>query len=261
MPKISVIIPVYNSEKSIEYCLDGVLNQTYTDFDIVFTDDGSTDNTVEVINNYLKKRDFFNYRILSQKNAGPGMARNFAIDNTNADLLAFLDSDDVWECNHLYTLVDFFEKNDIDLVCTTKNLNLSEVTAVSLKRLLFRCYVQSSTLLVKKSLFFKTKFREGKRYSEDYDLWLRFAALGVKIVIIPIKDVKNYNGKNSYGDFGLSKNLWKMERSELENFLYLLRKREIHICLFIIASMFSIFKFILRINKTVLNKIFYKKSI
>ena len=252
MPRISVIIPVYNAVNTIQRCLDSVFNQTFTDFEIVFANDGSTDNSVDVIKQYLEEKKFKNYRILSQKNAGPGIARNLAIKNAEADILAFLDSDDVWEQTHLSTLIDFFDNNDIDLVCTTKNLNVSKQITVTLKKLLFRCYIQSSTLLAKKEILIKTHFREAKRYSEDYDLWLRLAAENRKIVFLPIKDVRNCDNKNSFGVSGLSKNLWKMEKNELENYIYLLKNSHINMFLFILATDFSLIKYFLRIIKTVL---------
>lgn len=252
MPRISIVIPVYNAENTIQRCLDSVFNQTFTDFEIVFANDGSTDNSVDIINKYLEKKKFKNYRILSQQNAGPGIARNLAIQNAVADLVAFLDSDDVWEKTHLSTLIDFFDNNDIDLVCTTKNINVSKQVTVTLKKLLFRCYIQSSTLLIKKEILINTHFRDMKRYSEDYDLWLRLAAKNKKIVFLPIKDVRNCDDKNAFGVSGLSKNLWKMEKNELENYIYLLKNSHINMFMFILVTAFSLIKYFLRIVKSFL---------
>ena len=252
MSKISIIVPVFNSERTIESCIDSILRQTYKDYEIVFANDGSNDNSVDVINKYLEKKKFNNYRIFSQENAGPGAARNLAIQNSESVLVAFLDSDDVWEKTHLSTLVDFFDKNDIDLVCTTKTINMTKQFTVTLKKLLFRCYIQSSTLLAKKQMLLDTQFRKGKRYSEDYDLWLRLAAENKKIIFLPIKDVSNCDDKKAFGESGLSKNLWKMERNELENYIYLIKNSHINIFMFILATGFSLIKYFLRIVKTVL---------
>ena len=91
-PKISIIIPSFNEEKNISRCLDSVLNQTFTDFEVLCVDDGSTDKTYEIIEAYSKKDS----RIIPLKNPNKGVssARNFGIDNSNGEYIGFVDSDD-----------------------------------------------------------------------------------------------------------------------------------------------------------------------
>lgn len=92
LPKISIIIPSYNEEKNISRCLDSVLNQTFTDFEILCVDDSSNDNTFEIIKNYSKKDS----RIVPLKNPKKGVssARNFGIENAKGEYIGFVDSDD-----------------------------------------------------------------------------------------------------------------------------------------------------------------------
>jgi len=89
-PKISVIIPLYNKEKSIERSINSILKQTFRDFEIVVVDDGSTDNSLAVVNAIKDDRIL----IVSQRNAGPGAARNTGVKNATANWIVFLDADD-----------------------------------------------------------------------------------------------------------------------------------------------------------------------
>lgn len=90
MALISVILPVYNSEKYIRKAIQSVLDQTFTDFELIIVNDGSTDNTLGIINEFDDSR----IRIINQENQGPGAARNNALERVDSDYVMFLDSDD-----------------------------------------------------------------------------------------------------------------------------------------------------------------------
>ena len=92
MPEISVIVPVYNSEKYLSKCLESLVNQTFQDIEIICIDDGSTDKSLEILKNYAKKDK--RIRVLSQENQGVSAARNKAMENASGKWLAFCDSDD-----------------------------------------------------------------------------------------------------------------------------------------------------------------------
>ena len=93
MAEISVIIPVYNREKYIEKCLESVLSQTFADIEIICINDGSSDQTLEILQTYANKDSRF--RIINLKtNQGASNARNIAIKESNSPYLFFLDSDD-----------------------------------------------------------------------------------------------------------------------------------------------------------------------
>ena len=90
---VSVIIPVYNSEKYVKEAIDSVLKQTYQNFEIIVVDDCSTDNSCQII----KKIDDQRIRLIKlDKNSGVAVARNIAIENAKGQYIAFLDSDDIW---------------------------------------------------------------------------------------------------------------------------------------------------------------------
>ena len=92
MPKVSVIIPIYNSEKYISECLDSVLNQTFKDIEIICIDDGSTDKSFDILNRYNIKEK--RITLLTQKNLGQSVARNKALEIAKGEYIYFLDSDD-----------------------------------------------------------------------------------------------------------------------------------------------------------------------
>jgi glycosyltransferase involved in cell wall biosynthesis len=97
MPEVSVIIPTYNRERYVVKAIDSVLRQTFKDYEIIVVDDGSTDNTKEVLKRY---GDRINY--IYQDNAGVSAARNTGINHARGEWLAFLDSDDEWKAEYLH---------------------------------------------------------------------------------------------------------------------------------------------------------------
>lgn len=111
-PTVSVIIPSYNSAFYLLETLDSVLLQSYQDFEIILVDDGSTDNTKEVIQPYLK---YINY--VYQENKGPAPARNTGIRGARGKYIAFNDSDDSWLPQKLAIQIDYFQNHpEIGLV-------------------------------------------------------------------------------------------------------------------------------------------------
>lgn len=92
---ISIIIPVYNTEKYIKECLNSLINQTYRNIEIIIINDGSTDNSLNIINNFTKKYNFI--KCTTIKNSGQGYARNFALKKAKGDFIMFMDSDDYIE--------------------------------------------------------------------------------------------------------------------------------------------------------------------
>ncbi len=98
---ISVIIPVYNVEKYLRECIDSVLNQTYTEYEIILVDDGSTDYSGKICDDYAEKYDCIS--VIHKENGGLSKARNFGIENSKGEYIYFLDSDD-------YIIPEAFEK-------------------------------------------------------------------------------------------------------------------------------------------------------
>ena len=93
--KVSIIIPVYNTSKYLNQCLDSVVNQTLQEIEIICIDDGSTDDSLKILNEYKSKDDRF--IILQQEYVGAGAARNYALNFARGKYIQFLDSDDYFE--------------------------------------------------------------------------------------------------------------------------------------------------------------------
>ena len=117
MVKVSVIVPAYNAEKTIEKCLDSLLKQTLDDYEIIVINDGSTDKTSTILDNYNDSR----IKIISKENGGIGKARNDGIKASIGEFVTFVDSDDYVDEKMLESYYTFAIKNDLDLVTSTYN--------------------------------------------------------------------------------------------------------------------------------------------
>lgn len=114
MPKISIIVPVYNVQQYIGQCLESLVNQTFDDIEIIIVDDGSPDESYKIYEKYAEKDS--RVRIIKKENAGVSEARNTGIDNAAGDFLMFVDSDDWMEPDGCEILYNEYLKNKADLV-------------------------------------------------------------------------------------------------------------------------------------------------
>ena len=105
MPFLSVIIPLYNKESYIKNTLRSVLEQNFTDFEIIIVNDGSTDNSLEIVSSFKDER----IQVIHQPNSGASSSRNKAIQSAKTEYIAFLDADDFWFPNHLEELVQLIQ--------------------------------------------------------------------------------------------------------------------------------------------------------
>ncbi len=113
-PKVSVIIPVYNVQDYLRECLDSVVNQTVREIEIICVNDGSTDNSGAILEEYATKDSRF--VVVHQENAGQSVARNRGLDLARGEFISFLDSDDFWERNLLEKTLQVMENPEIDIV-------------------------------------------------------------------------------------------------------------------------------------------------
>ena len=114
MPKVSIIVPVYNSEKFLKKCIESMINQTYKDIEIIIIDDGSKDNSREIIQEYQNKDSRIKY--LYQKNSGQAVARNNGIKVSIGEFISFLDSDDYIDTEMIEKLYNKAIKENTDIV-------------------------------------------------------------------------------------------------------------------------------------------------
>jgi glycosyltransferase involved in cell wall biosynthesis len=186
MPRISVIIPTYQSVQFIQGAIDSVLQQTYRDYEVIVVDGGSTDGTLVVLNSYGNR-----IRVIRQNGRGISNALNNGIAASNGEYIAFMGSDDLWVPNKLevqckflqsrsdrvglvYSNVLFFEDRNGKLrTSRMKEFYRGKV----IKHLLEKNFIPASTVMIRKSCLEKVGyFDESLEVCEDIDMWIRVAA-------------------------------------------------------------------------------------
>lgn len=123
--KVSIIIPIYNSEKYLKRCIDSVISQTYKNLEIILVNDGSTDNSVNICNEYVKQDS--RIKLISKENGGLSSARNKGLEYVTGDYVFYLDSDDYLSKKCIETLVKYIIKYDAD-ISIIKMMYISENT-------------------------------------------------------------------------------------------------------------------------------------
>lgn len=124
MPKISVIVPVYNSEKVVNRCIDSILKQTYSDFELILINDGSKDKSIDILKDYEKKD--LRIRVIDNENNGVSETRNIGINEAKGDYIQFVDSDDYIDEDMLKESLEQLEKNSVDIVMSGIYLDIEK---------------------------------------------------------------------------------------------------------------------------------------
>lgn len=127
--KVSVIIPVYNDEKYLKQCVESVLTQTYTNLEIILVDDGSTDHTPEICEEYREKYD--QIRVLHKKNGGVGSSRNAGLALATGEYILFIDNDDWLEKHHIEELYKLAKENNADIAAGNFNIFYEDTSTFS----------------------------------------------------------------------------------------------------------------------------------
>jgi len=199
---VSVIIPTHNCRQYVAEAIESVLNQSYKNFEIIVIDDGSTDNTKEVLDPYIAAGTIkYSY----QKHRGPASARNRGIKEARGGYIAFLDADDLWEKDKLLKSLEFLQKNGFDWMCTGLKKTTMQGQVIEERTInpdsygynsetgelydlirghfsyAFSLPVHCPTMLIKEGCFGKAGlFDETILICEDTDLTLRFQEKGLK---------------------------------------------------------------------------------
>ena len=247
---VSVVIPVYNAEKTIISCIESVLSQSYSVSEIIIINDGSTDSTKDILENYLFSKRLNNVYLYNQINSGPSKARNYGIMLAKSEWIAFLDSDDRWLDVKLEKQLLVLENNvNCKLIGTLKYNELKIQSSspifkvISFKSLIFKNYFLTSSVVVSKDILKQYMFDEHKKYAEDYKLWLQIIYSNQGIII---EEGLFYYSSFDKTQKSLSHNLFKMEIGVYENFKYLYTNNMINFLQFLEISLFSFIKFIIR---------------
>jgi teichuronic acid biosynthesis glycosyltransferase TuaG len=191
-PTFSVIMPVYNLAALITETLDSIFNQTFTDYEVILVNDGSSDSPVleELLKSYQEKLIY-----IKQENAGAAIARNTAILHARGKYLAFLDGDDVWFPEYLEKQLEFIEQSGNELIyCdaeffgekvykqTTYFEQTQSFGEVSTENLFLgnANVITSGTVVLREKLLEYGLFDNNFHRNEDYDMWFRLVKNGVK---------------------------------------------------------------------------------
>lgn len=178
MPEVSIITPCYNSSKFLEETIKSVLNQSFTDWEWIISDDKSSDNSVEIIKKYNDERIIL---IEAERNGGAGRARNLALEKATGRFITFLDADDFWESNFLQEMVGFMKRENAELAYSNYarcNENLEPQIAdfqadkvVAFHNLLKTCRLSLLSSMYDSERVGKFYFPEGSK-REDHIMWL-----------------------------------------------------------------------------------------
>ena len=253
---ISVIIPMYNSSKTIEKTLKSIINQSMFELvrEIIVVDDGSKDNSVEVV----EKLQELSQKIvlLKKENGGAASARNYGMSYANGDWIAFCDSDDEWIEDKLKIQNDIIKNNpQIDFLgggWMDRNprvffKKIDKLYHASLADICITFFPQPSTVVMKKKIYSDIGgFRDDQRYAEEGDFFYRICGK-YQYWYTPERLIIFGNGKAGFGVSGLSANLKGMYKGNVENIQRLMQRRSISIPFYLFLRIFYWIKYMRRV--------------
>lgn len=223
-PEISIIVPVYNVEKYLKRCIDSILNQSFENFELILVDDGSTDNSGKIVDEYegIDKR----IRVIHKENGGQGSARNRGLDIAKGNYIGFVDSDD-WIHRDMYKyMYKFITEDDTDIVqvghdivkeyISDEKCNLSDIKVICIDNIIDKftdCnsfeilpFIFPVNKLYKKEIWKELRFSEGK-FAEDLRIIYKIYFKVSKFKSIDFKFYNYYMSPNSStrGEFNIKK--------------------------------------------------------
>lgn len=191
-PLVSVIIPTFNRAALVREALDSVVAQNYPRLEVIVVDDGSEDHTAEVVRSFGSQ-----VRFMSQTHAGVSAARNRGVAASSGELVAFLDSDDLWLPRKVTAQVTLLQEHPAIQVCYTDEIWIRRGVRVNARHIhqkhtgwmflqsLPRCIISPSSIMLRRTLWDRLGgFDEQLPACEDYDLWLRLTAV-VPVSLLP----------------------------------------------------------------------------
>lgn len=229
---ISVVIPMYNSERTIVRAIESVLNQTKNDLvrEIIVVNDGSNDKSKQVTISFFQEAQLkykcIDFILINQENAGVSTARNNGVKKATSDWIAFLDSDDAWKNNKL--------EEDFKIISTYKNIKMVSSNMkgdgwrwflkknhkpfkITPQKMFYKSMAQPSTVVLDQKSFWKAGgFDTKQSHAEDGNLFMKIAFSDLSMHN-PVCLIEYGDGKRGFGQEGLSGNLPAMYRGNLKN--------------------------------------------
>lgn len=205
-PLFSVIIPCYNRAESLRKLLLSVDAQVHTDFEVIVVDDGSTDNFINVVEQFSQNKKI---SFVHQKNSERAAARNFGASLSKGKYLNFFDSDDCMYPHHLQTASDFIQQHNhcnffhtgYNIVNELGNILITETGVIKRpeNKLIVTNYLACNSVFIERHLFFETQFNPDRRLSssEDWELWLRVISRAPLLCCPKITfEIRNHPGRS-----------------------------------------------------------------
>jgi glycosyltransferase involved in cell wall biosynthesis len=256
---VSVIIPCFNCEDTLERCVESVAAQTCLPAEVLLVNDCSTDGTEKVIQKLAAKYSAGWIRPISfDFNRGAACARNEGWNRATQKFIAFLDSDDVWhpqkiEIQYKWMLdhpectlsIHLFALRKKEAILEYEELQAAGLTALPLhrRRLFFSNSIATSSVMLKRDI--AHRFPHSYRYGDDFSLWLDICFSGGLCFCLPLE--LGYRFKFPFGENGLSSQLWKMQKGELRAYFGLWKKRRVGWLATTIVVIYSFLKFFRRV--------------
>ena len=221
MKKVSIIIPVYNSEKYIKECLESIVNQTYTKLEIIVVNDVSTDNSINIIKQFKDKR----IKIVNLNyNSGVAIARNRGIEEATGDYICFIDSDDYWNLEKIEKQVNFIEKNNYSFIYSdyaylkdNKQHIVHVPHSITYKQALKNTTIFTSTVMFNmKHLTKEDIYMPNIRKGQDTATWWKVLKKGITAYAInEVLAIYRINGKSlSSNKIKALKRTWNIYKRE-----------------------------------------------
>lgn len=259
---ISVIIPMYNADKTVINALNSIKAQTVgiKEFEIIIINDGSTDSSKEVVENFVKENPEMNIRLLEQSNGGVANARNKGLKIAKGDYIALLDADDEWLPSKTEKQLKYLENKNlaIDFLATRRNNNKillpyrvkNHLAEITFNKLLLRNEAQPSTVLFKRKVLENTGyFNDNQRYAEDLNYWMKISKHN-KMYILDESLLIADGGRRTFGVSGLSANLSLMEKGFQQNLKEMYTLKNINLGQYILLKFFYKAKYLLLLIRT-----------
>jgi len=207
MNLVSVIIPFYKKHQFLKSAIESILNQTYQHFEIIIVHDDPQDSNFKLVEE-IKKLDQRILILRNKKNIGAGLSRNVGIDMSSGKYIAFLDADDIWYKDKLYSQINFMEKNNFEFSHTSYEIvdlfekkisNRIAPPKLDYNQLVKSCDIGLSSVILEKKILKNFRFPSLKT-KEDFVLWLLLTRSGIKIHSLPQILMKWRKTKNSLSD-------------------------------------------------------------
>ena len=236
-PKISIIVPIYKIERYLRQCIDSILAQTFTDFELLLIDDGSPDGCPAICDEYTKKDA--RIRVFHKPNGGLTSARSYGLDNAKGDWIMHIDGDDWIEPTYIEELYDTAIKNDADIAICGFRFAYEDGSFViehptvwddnrstSLNRYIASVWTTAWGSIHKSSLYHNNGVRSPKNitYCEDFHLMARICYFADKVVSID-RPLYNYRQQSSSIMHSLNDKTWRDELTSYKEIIDFFRNK------------------------------------